>query len=204
MFYELATLTLRLGTFAQAVPAVKAYLDSPDAHGQLLGCWQADIGELNRIVIFREFADELALQAERRRVLLSLDPFGCAEFAPQVELNSYAPFPGFGPIQTGAHGPIYELRTYELKTGGLQPTLDAWAAALPARHAFSPCLMAMYALDGKPRITSIWPVASLEQRAKARAESVQQGVWPPKGGPAWLTTQMHSTIFLPTPISPLN
>ena len=32
----------------------------------------------------------------------------------------------------------------------------------------------------------------------ARADAVAQGVWPPKGGPAHLTTNMVSTIGLPT------
>jgi hypothetical protein len=36
-----------------------------------------------------------------------------------------------------------------------------------------------------------------------RAESVARGVWPPKGGPDWLTGEMRSIIALPTAISPL-
>ncbi|WP_341648411.1 NIPSNAP family protein [Thauera humireducens] len=62
----------------------------------------------------------------------------------------------------------------------------------------------MYALDGQgPRFMNIWPYASTDARAKARADSVAQGVWPPKGGPAHLTT-LHSAIFLPAPNSPLR
>jgi hypothetical protein len=33
---------------------------------------------------------------------------------------------------------------------------------------------------------------------------VAQGIWPPKGGPANLTTNMVSTIALPTAVSPLK
>ncbi|MEY4713168.1 MAG: hypothetical protein RIS88_2618 [Pseudomonadota bacterium] len=204
MYYELATITLSLGRASQAGPLVNAYSTDPQAKGKLLGFWLADIGELNQGIVLREFANESDLNDERRRGLLSPNPFGCAEIATRVEMQSYARFPWLPPVQTGRVGPVFEVRTYELKTGGLGPTLDAWRAALPARHAVSPCVVAMYALDGAPRITSIWATSTLEQRAKARSDSVQQGIWPPKGGPEWLTTRMRSTVCLPTPVSPLQ
>jgi hypothetical protein len=204
MHYELAHITVRLGTAPQAVASIGQYVAGAEAKGELLGCWLADIGDLNRIVVLRGFTSAADLWAEREQVLLSASPLGCAEFATRVELEGYASFPWLPRIAPGRLGPIYEIRTYELKAGGLRPTLDAWQAALPARHAVSPCLGAMYTLDGALRITSIWPVATLEQRAKARADSVQRGIWPPKGGPAWLTTNMRSTICTPTTISPLQ
>lgn len=204
MYYELATITVRLGTATQAAPLIEAYSRANEAKGKLLGCWLADIGELNQLVVLRGFELEADLRAERQRGLLSGNPFGCADFTTRLDMQSYAPFPWLPPVEPGRMGPIFEIRTYLLKAGGLGPTLEAWRAALPARHAMSPCLVAMYALDGTPRITSIWPTATLEQRAKVRTESVEQGIWPPKGGPAWLTTDMNSTICLPTPISPLQ
>ena len=62
----------------------------------------------------------------------------------------------------------------------------------------------MVALDGVPRFANIWAYPSLDARSKARADAVAQGIWPPKGGPAWLTTNMNSTIALPVAISPLR
>ena len=41
-------------------------------------------------------------------------------------------------------------------------------------------------------------------RVQEKAEAVAQGIWPPKGGPAHLTTNMVSTIALPTAVSPLK
>lgn len=204
MNLELATLTVRLGTAAQAIPAIGAFCAGDAARGRLLACWQSDIGELNQLIVLRAFDDDATYLAERDRCLRSADPYGCGEFANRVELQGYRAFPWITSIRSGALGPVYEIRTYEVKVGGLQPTLDAWQAALPAREAVSPCLIAMYALDGAPRITSIWPFASLEARGQARTDAVQQGVWPPKGGPAWLTPSMTSTIALPTAISPLR
>ena len=62
----------------------------------------------------------------------------------------------------------------------------------------------MVALDGVPRFANIWAYPSLDARSKARADAVAQGIWPPKGGHASLTTEMSSTIALPTAVSPLK
>ncbi len=204
MLYDISTLTLKLGTTAAAATAIEAYCREPEAQGQLLGCWFADIGTLNEVLVLRGYADEAALLAERRRTLLSSNPFGCADHLTHLEMHSYAPFPWMPDVQPGTFGPVYEIRSYELKTGGLQPTLDAWEKALPARTQISPCTIALYALDGLPRITHIWPTATLNDRSKARADAVQQGVWPPVGGPAWLMPNMKSGIYLPTAVSPLK
>ena len=203
MYYELATLTLRLGSTPEASAAVRDYVHGDGACGELLGCWFSDIGELNQIVLLRSFTEREELQAERRRALFSANPFGCADWLTNFEMHSYAPFPWMPPVRPGKLGPIYEIRTYELRPGGLQPTLDAWEAALPARTAISPCVAAIYALDGAPRVTHIWPAPSLDARAQARAAAVEQGIWPPKGGPAWLTTRMRSNIVRPFDFSPL-
>jgi hypothetical protein len=99
---------------------------------------------------------------------------------------------------------VYEIRTYGINPGGVQPTIDLWEQALPAREKLSPCVIAMVALDGPLRFTNIWAYPSLDARSKARADAVAQGIWPPKGGPSHLTTQMVSTIAMPTAVSPLK
>lgn len=204
MHYELATLTARLGTLPACVAAIDAWVQAPEAGGTLVGCWLSDIGALNQIVVLRHFDTREALDTERERGLYSANPFGCAEHLTGLRQESHRAFPWMARPAPGAHGPVYELRTYEYRLGGLQPTIDAWRAALPARDEVSPCLLAMHALDGTPRFTHLWPAPSLNARSAARAEAVRRGVWPPQGGPAWLTTAMTSTILLPTAISPLR
>ena len=106
--------------------------------------------------------------------------------------------------ESGIQGPVYEIRTYGIKPGGVQPTIDLWEQYVPARHKLSPCVVAMVAIDGPLRFTNIWAYESLNARSQARADAVAQGSWPPKGGPAPLTTHMVSTIALPTAVSPLK
>jgi hypothetical protein len=199
--YELATLSIGLGTAVKAAEAIAAYAGA--GAGTLLGCWASDIGALNSVAVLRGFADDAELARERDRTLRSSNPFGCADYLTRLSLDSYAPFPDLPPVETGAFGPVYEIRTYILKPGGLTPTFEGWAEKLPGRTALSKMLVAMYALDGTPRITHIWPYASVNDRARLRAESVQKGTWPPKSA-VWLTPEMHSTIYLPTAVSPLT
>jgi hypothetical protein len=204
MRYEIATLTVKLGKAASVVAGIDAYVKASEAKGTLLGCWTSEIGALNEIFVLRGFADDAKLQAERRRALDTTNPFGAGDDIARLQFDSYAPFPFLPPVQPAKLGKVYEIRTYKLKHGGVPATIAAWEAAVPERVKLSPLVIAMHALDGPPRFTHIWPFASLDARASVRADSVAKGIWPPKGGPEWLTGEMHSTIALPTAISPLS
>jgi succinate dehydrogenase/fumarate reductase flavoprotein subunit len=206
MYYELATMTLPFGTAAQAATNVQTF--AAQGQGELLGCWFTDIGVLNQMIVLRGFDDLATLQAERQRTQQNASPFGCGEIFQSLEQHSYQGFPWMKPVrpsaESGIQGPVYEIRTYGIKPGGVQPTIDLWEQAVPARDKISPCVVAMIALDGPLRFTNIWAYPNIESRSKARAEAVAQGIWPPKGGPAHLTTNMVSTIAMPTAVSPLK
>jgi len=203
--YEVALIDIPMFSNAKVYPLIEAYATAPQARGRLLAIWYSDIGELNQVMVLREFETSSDLDAERERMMLGGKPFGLDnELMLGLNLSTYAAFPFLPPVETGARGPVYEVRTYGIKPEGVAATIEAWKGAYAARHAVSPLLIAMYALDGQgPRFMNIWPYASTDARAKARADSVAQGVWPPKGGPAHLTT-LHSAIFLPAPNSPLR
>ncbi len=208
MYYELATLTLPFGSTIQAATQVQAFATAPQAQGELLGCWFTDIGTLNQLIVLRGFADLATLQAERERTQNSASPFGCGEIFQSLEQHGYQGFPWMKPVrpsaESGVNGPVYEIRTYGIKPGGVQPTIALWERDLPSREKLSPCVAAMVALDGPTRFTNIWTYPTLNARSQARADAVAQGIWPPKGGPAWLTTAMTSTIALPAAVSPLK
>lgn len=202
--YEVARITVPLGGVAPACARIEEYLAGAAVGGRLLGCWTSEIGALNRILVLRGFEDAAALDQERSRMILAGNAFGVGEIASELVLENYAPFPFLPPVQPGSLGPFYEMRTYGIKPSGVQATIDAWRDAMPRRGELSPLTIAMYALDGvTPRFLNIWPYPSLDARSRARADAVAQGVWPPKGGPANLTT-LHSEFYLPAPFSPLK
>ena len=202
MLYEFATLSFHPLNAGKATAGAEAYVTATEARGRLLGCWTTDIGTLGRLFVLREFADAAELAAERKRALFSGNPFGAAEVLTGLEMDSYAPFPFLPPVEPGNYGKVYEFRTYHLNPGGLPPTIAAWEAAMPARAKLSPLVINMYALDGAPRITHIWPYASLDARAAIRADAVAKGVWPPKNAPEQFFAAT-STIGHPTAASPL-
>lgn len=199
--YELATLSLQMGSAANALPGVEAYVR--EGEGRLLGAWLADVGALNRLVLLREFENDTEMLRERQRGLAASNPFGAASCLTRLEMESYAPFPNMPAPEPGAFGAIYEIRSYVLKPGGLLPTFEGWAEKLPGRTALSPLTIALYGLDGTPRITHIWPYADANARFARRAESVATGVWPPRSA-VWLTPEMQAGLYVPTAISPLR
>ena len=204
ILFELATLTIGYGAQASCGTAIQDFTTMAGAKGDLLGCWSSDIGTLNRLAILRRFSSREDLAVERQRTLLSSNPFGCADWLEGMSIESYECFPGIPALEPGRYGQIYEFRTYTFKTGGLSPTLEAWRAAIPARTKLSPLVLVMYAVDGPPRFTHIWPYESLDARAAIRGEAVRKGIWPPPAAPSWLTANLNSTIYLPMTISPLQ
>jgi len=204
MLYEIATLDIRVGTAPDALNGVEAFLKDGSAKGTLLGCWTSEIGTLNQIYVLRGYADEATLRTERSRATSTTSPFNCGDKLEGLTFDTYALFPFLPPIAPAKHGKIYEIRTYILKHGGLPHTLAAWKAAVPARVVVSPLVAALYTLDGPQRITHIWPYPSIEARMSTRSDCIAKGIWPPKGGLEWLTSNMRSTIVLPSAFSPLS
>ncbi|MDP4021701.1 NIPSNAP family protein [Methylobacterium sp. NEAU 140] len=204
MLYELAALSCPLLSVASVSAAARAWTDDPEAKGTLVGCWRTEIGALGRLLILRGFEAPEDMTAERRRALMSANPFNAGDVLTGLEMDSYAPFPFLPPLRTGERGAVYELRTYRLKPGGLPATLAAWEAAYPAAKPYTDHLVVnLYALDGPPRITHIWGFASVEERARLRGEAYASGHWPPKGGPDQIA-EAHSAVALPEPGSPLR
>ncbi len=202
--YELTTLSCPILSLSKAWDDARAFIGEDDAAGELLGSWRTEIGQLGRLLLLRGFETAEELAAERRRALLSVDPFHAGGVVTAVSMESYAPFPFLPPVQPRPMGGIYEFRTYHLKPGGLPPTLAGWKKAIkPAREYTSHLVINMYALDGPPRITHIWGFESLEQRAALRAKFYAAGLWPPQGGPEQIA-EATSTIALPEDSSPLR
>lgn len=203
-YLEVATLSIRTATAAAALQGIERHAGAQGGRGTLCAVWTAEIGGLNRILIVRAFDEHDDLLAERARIVESGEFFGASGALVDCTFETWAPFPFVPPRLFGEFGSVYEFRVYGVKPAGLRPTLAAWEAAVPARARLSPIVMAAYALDGAtPRILHVCPYADLNERSRIRGEAVAAGVWPPKGGPDWLTV-MQSTICIPARFSPLR
>jgi len=202
MPYDVTILTVRPGANALAIKRLGAWLQSNKLSGELIACLHAELGALNQILMLRNHANEASLAADRSKIVESGEAFGIGDLTVATAMDTYVPFSFVEPIRPGRYGPVYEIRTYELKPGGLPPTIEAWRQSVPGRVKLSPLLAAMYTISGAvPRFMHIWPYADLEARRRIRAQAIESGVWPPPGGPEHIAAQ-QSDIFLPTPFSP--
>jgi hypothetical protein len=204
MIYSLCTVEVPPARANDAVAGIERTMKEGRLGGDLRACWFSEIGRLNRVLAIVAYPTADAMTAANQALLTSSDPFGVASVATGMSLDAYVAFPGVDFLAPGEIGPVFEVRTYELKHGSLPPTFAAWSKVLAARTALSPLVTVMYAVSGAvPRFMHIWPFRSLNERMAVRADAVKQGVWPPPGGLPLLET-MQSEIFLPAPFSPLR
>jgi hypothetical protein len=195
-------LAVRPATVNKALPRLADWLKATPHEGELLACWVSEIGALNRILLLRGYADRGALLADRDRAATGAEPFGIADLLTGRTADIYVGFPMLPPVRPGAWGPVYEVRSYQLKADGVPATIAGWEKTLPGRVALSKPLVGMYSITGaNPRFVHIWPYADLNQRQRIRGEAVEKGLWPPPGGSERLV-EMQSEIYLPTAFSP--
>lgn len=199
--YDVTIITVRPATQSSALSILERVLTNDRT---LLACWYSEIGALNQILILRSIIDPAAVLESRMAMLKSKSPFGVGEMMTGMTMDTFVAFDFLPPMQPGSYGPCYEVRSYTLKNDGLAPTIELWRKAVPGRAKISPLLTAMTSVTGPvTRFMHIWPYKSVEERGRLRTKAIDDGVWPPPGGPDHLATQ-QSDIFLPAPFSPMR
>ena len=96
---------------------------------------------------------------------------------------------------------IYEIRTYNVKPGGVPAYEKNFFEAYPTRQKYSK-LYGYFHTEIGPlnQLVHIWPYDSLQQRADTRATAAKDpsGKWPPHGSSELLATQ-ENDILVPIP-----
>jgi hypothetical protein len=212
MLYELRTYTVRPGTLGDMVKAAGTVARDIRGNdfGKLEGYWSTEIGPLNQVMhlwSFSDFAERARLRAE-----LAKNPRWTGEYIPLIRplmlrqeirlLNAIRP-----PVAPASTGNIYELRNYRAKPGGaVRQWLDAFTAVLPEREKYSKIVALWQTEAGQPNeVCHLWAYPDLNARAKARGDAMKDPAWQEflTKGPGFLD-EMHSTIMLPAPHSPLK
>jgi hypothetical protein len=212
MIYELRTYTVKPGTLGDMVKAASTVSRDirGNDYGKLEGYWSSEIGPLNQVMHLWSYSD--FNERARLRAELAKNPRWTSEYTPLIYpllvrqdvrlLNAVRP-----PVAPDTTGNIYELRNYRAKTGGaVRKWIEAFAAALPAREKYSKIVGLWQTEAGQPNeVCHIWAYPSLNARAEARANALKDPAWQEflGKGPS-LLEEMHSTIMLPAPHSPLR
>jgi hypothetical protein len=212
MIYELRTYTVKPGTLGDMVKAASTVSRDirGNDYGKLEGYWSSEIGALNQVMhlwSYRDFEERARLRAE-----LAKNPRWTSEYTPLIHpllmrqevrlLNAVR-----APVAPATPGNIYEFRNYRAKTGGaVRKWIEAFTAVLPAREKYSKIVGLWQTEAGQPNeVCHIWAYPSLNARAEARANALKDPAWQEflgKGPP--LLEDMHATIMLPAPHSPLK
>jgi hypothetical protein len=212
MIYELRTYTVKPGTVGDMVKAASTVSKEirGDNFGKLEGYWFTEIGPLNQVMHMWSYSD--LNERARLRAELGKNARWTAEYIPLIRpilmrqevrlLNAIRP-----PVAPASSGNVYEFRNYRAKPlGAVRQWLDHFTAALPARETYSKIVGLWQTETGQPNeVCHLWAYPDLNARAQARAAALADPVWKDfltKGPP--LLEEMHSTIMLPAPHSPLK
>jgi hypothetical protein len=212
MLYELRTYTLKpgsLGDMVKAAATVATDIRKND-YGKLEGYWSTEIGPLNQVMHLWSYSD----YNERARVRgeLGKNSRWVGEYIPLIRplivrqeirlLNALR-----APVAPASTGNIYEFRNYRAKPlGAVKQWLDAFIEALPAREKYSKIVGLWQTEAAQPNeVCHLWAYKDLNARAEARGAAMKDPAWQAflGKGPA-LLEEMHSTIMLPAPHSPLK
>ena len=111
------------------------------------------------------------------------------------------------PVAPATKGNIYEFRNYRAKPlDGDKQWLDLITGVLPEREKYSKIVGLWHTDSGQPNeVCHIWAYPDLNARAAARGGAMKDPAWLEfLGKGTQLLEEMHSTIMLPAPHSPLQ
>lgn len=204
MLYDLTILSLLPNTLGAVMPVLPETYKNFSGTGTPLGAFSCEFGILNRFAFLTQYDSLEALGAERVRLMQTDNPYGIGPYLGGINSTAFKPLAFARPIVAGSYGPFYEFRTYTLAPNGLAETEAAWAKIIDRRHAMSPLLTNMASIEGAPqKMVHVWPYKSIEDRVAARSQASKDGIWPPPGGSAHLTS-LQSELFVATAFSDLK
>jgi hypothetical protein len=211
MIFELRTYTLKQGSLAEVVKAASTVARDirKDNYGKLEGYWQTEIGPLNQVLhlwSYQSLNERAQLRAE-----LNKNPRWSAEYVPLIRpnllrqdirlLNAVR-----GPAAPTRTPNVYEFRNYRAKPGGVPQWLKLFTGVLEIREKYSK-IVGLWATEAPQvnEVCHIWAYPDLNTRAVVRAEVAKDPGWQEfvKQGTE-LLEEMHSTVMLPAPHSPLK
>jgi hypothetical protein len=212
MIYELRTYTLKQGSVPEVVKAASTVSREirKDDYGKLEGYWVTEIGPLNQVMHLWSYKD--LSERGRLRAELAKNSRWTSEYVPLIRpnlarqdirlLNAVK-----APVAPAKSPNVYELRCYRAKPGGgAKQWLDHFTSALPVREKYSKIVGLWTTEAGQPNeICHLWAYPDLNTRATVRAEVGKDPGWQEfLKSSTGLLDEMHSTIMLPAPHSPLK
>lgn len=206
MIYDLRTYLLRPRSAPEFAKRMEASLQHREKFSPLGGYWTTEVGTLNEVVHIWPY-DSIA-HAETVRAELTANPD--KTWPPRGEdiiLEMRSEYLASTRLMQDWAGPkrlgeLYELRVYTYKAGTIDKVVEEWGKMLPRREKHSPVAGVWTSAQGSNKLYHLWPYKSMDERAKARTESVASGDWPPDTG-EWMLGQANK-LLIPASFSPMH
>jgi hypothetical protein len=178
-------------------------------YGKCLGYWTSEHGPLNQVFHMWEYED--LNQRAAIRAKLGQNQAWIKEYVAQVQplirqqyvrlMHPILPFKA-----PAGQGNVYEFRNYKAAIGKAAPWAKAFQEIMPVREKHSKNVGAWTVESPEPNeVCHLWAYPSLNQRLETRAKVAADPEWQ-----AFLKTvagmlvEMHSTVLVPAPFSPLK
>ncbi len=209
MIYEVRTYTFTAGSAGEAVEDFGKIIEERRKLSPLIGFFQAEIGDLNRILHIWEYEDSAHRESIRAEAQAKpwWPPLRVEKILhQQTRLMRAAPFRP-RPL-SGDFGGVYEIRSDTLITGGMKGLAAEWAKHLPEREKLSPLAAAFSNQAGEfasgilNEFLHIWPYRDYAHRAEALAAAARLPGWR-ECARAGLKEQ-KSEIWSPADYSPMR
>lgn len=182
---------------AGAAQSVRKWFDDCEIRLSVVGCWKAEIGNLFEVCLLLAIRETEAFQDLKQQIAMEPAPFLGNGRILDYAIEELVLFPFLNPGIVTNEGAVFEFRTYHLHPDGLVPTLNGWRDAVPQAGDYTRHLRGAFHMPtGAPRIFHIWGFDSFEQRSALRQSHYISGLWPPKGGPASISSA-RSSLYLP-------
>jgi len=211
MIYELRTYTLKQGSLPDVVKAASTVSSDirKDNYGKLEGYWQTEIGPLNQVLHLWSYHD--LSQRAQLRAELHKNPRWAAEYIPLIRPHLMRQETR---LMNGLRGPtapartpnVYEFRNYRARPGAAPQWLQLFTKALEVREKYSK-IVGLWTTEAPQvnEVCHIWAYSDLNTRAAVRAEVARDPRWQEfVKESTGLLDEMHSTVMLPAPHSPLK
>jgi hypothetical protein len=211
MIYELRTYTVKQGTQPEVIKNASTVSRAirKDDYGKLEAYWSTDIGPLNQVMHLWSYSD--LNERARLRGELAKNPRWTTEYTPLIRphlirQDNRLLNPVVGPVAPATTPNVYEFRNYRTRPGAVRQWVDLMVETLPLRERYSKIVGLWITEAGQPNeACHIWAYKDLNHRAQVRAEVGKDPGWQvflKESAP--LLDEMHSTIMLPAPHSPLK
>jgi hypothetical protein len=207
MIFEMRTYLLKPGTVAEFDKRFGDLLPERAKLSPLAGLWRTEAGVLNQVIHIWPYKDMNERDAIRAKAIeTKVWPAKVQEFIIDMESKILHPAPFSPNFPVGAHGPLYEFRTYTYSPGGVAKVIENWKPLIAARNEISPLIFAGFTdLGPLNQWVHVWAYKSMGERERLRAVAIPPGgggKWPPPR-PENVTLHKQEAIFaLPAACSP--